>query len=244
MNLKVMIDLCCIEVKQLRIFLYNFLRRHGYKEIRRGKGYIIAEGNIPACLIAHLDTVFRHQPSAEQFLFDPKRKVLWSPYGSGFDDRAGVYAIMEIIEAGYRPHIVFTEGEEYGGIGANQLVEDFPKCPFNKCKALIELDRANSDDMVFYDCDNEKFEEFIGKFGFVADIGSFTDISIIAPEWEIAAVNLSVGYLDEHTVSERLHTTWCDATIDKVKNILIEINKKSVKPYKYIKLDYNSYYKC
>jgi hypothetical protein len=67
---------------------------------------------------------------------------------------------------------------------------------------MIELDRQGRDDAVFYDCDNPEFEEYITKFDFVSDWGTYSDISTIAPSWECAAVNLSIGYFDEHSYAE------------------------------------------
>ena len=81
-------------------------------------------------------------------------------------------------------------------------------------------DRANEKDCVFYNCDNDIFTKFIEDHGFELAWGTFSDISIIAPAWGIAAVNLSVGYLDEHTIIERLVCKWNDATTEKVAKIL------------------------
>lgn len=194
--------------------------------------YIIAEGNLPICLIAHMDTVFHKTPEITDFLYDAEKHILWSPAGSGFDDRTGIYIIIEMIERGFRPSIIFTDLEEHGGIGAQELVARFPHCPFKKCNCLIELDRANKNDMVFYDCDNPDFIKYIGKFGFKEEFGSFTDISFIAQPWGLAAVNLSVGYLDQHTIAERLNTKWCDLTILKLDKILRAAAR--MKKYKYV----------
>lgn len=93
-------------------------------------------------------------------------------------------------------------------------------------------------DAVFYGCDNPEFTKYICKYGFKKETGSFSDISIIAPAWKIAAVNLSVGYMDEHLPSERLYINWMENTFYKVKEILQECN--SIKKYKYIPKE-NSY---
>jgi len=219
MNIQKMIKLCCLDVDNLKTKLYKFLRNNGYTNIYKTENYIIAEGDIPVCLLAHMDTVFPTPPDKDDFFYDRKKKVLWCPGGSGFDDRAGIYAILTIIERGYHPHIIFTNEEEVGGIGARKLVEDEDEPPFD-CKALIQLDRAYAQDMVFYDCDCPRFEKYIKRFGFEKERGTFSDISIIAPIWGIVAVNLSIGYVDEHTTNERLYCQCCDATIAKVISIL------------------------
>jgi hypothetical protein len=235
-------NICCLKDHELYYEIIVFLESKGYKNIKEKEGqYIFAEGDneYPVALIAHLDTVF-YTPLMENFYFDQERKVLWNPNGSGFDDRAGVVAIMSIIAEGYRPTVIFTFGEEVGGVGASALIRDYPSCPIKNCKALIELDRAGFDDMVFYNCDNKDFISYIESFGFELQEGTFTDISILAPTWKIAAVNLSIGYEYEHTKGELLHLDWFNEIIKKVKNILMQSN--TMKKYKYIEkvLD-NSY---
>lgn len=181
------------------------------------KDFVCAWGEIPVALVAHMDTV--HVTPPVEIFHDSEQGVIWSPEGIGADDRAGVYAIINLLTDGYRPTVILTTREETGGRGAEAFIEAFPepKVPVN---FLIELDRRGKEDMVFYDCDNPQFTEFIGKYGFVEDWGSFSDISVIAPDWEIAAVNLSIGYDDEHTKAERLYYRVMLETIAKVRRIL------------------------
>ena len=221
MNLQLMKKLCNLNEEKIYKILLEYLFSCNYKVFHKDN-YIYAEGTLPICLLAHMDTVFKAPPAENQFIYDQEQSILWAPYGAGFDDRAGIYCIIAILESGLRPSLVFTKGEESGGIGANDLIADHPKCPFHRCNALIQLDRANYNDSVFYNCDNQRFEDYINKYGFKTDLGTFTDISIIAPSWKIAAVNLSVGYVDEHSESERLYCNWCDETIEKVKKIVEE----------------------
>lgn len=221
MKAKLMKYLCGLSQTALKQTLYNFLKKK-YDKITCTDAYLIAEGTIPICLVAHLDTVFKTLPN--EIFYDQEQKVMWSPQGLGSDDRAGVYAILDIVEAGYRPSIIFTTDEEVGGIGAQELCLDYKDCPFLGLKAIIELDRQGKEDCVFYECDNPDFEKYIQQFGFKPDFGSFSDISFIAPEWGVAAVNLSVGYIDEHTTNERLYTEHLDLTIARVKQILDKVD--------------------
>ena len=219
MDLDLMKKLCTLNEAQIHNVLLNIVKKK-YKRYWESKEYIMAEGDIPVCLLAHMDTVFPTPPALDDFIYDPEKTVLWAPHGSGFDDLAGVYIIMELLLRGYKPHLIFTHGEELGGIGAHELISAHPECPFEECKALIQLDRANEKDCIFYNCDNDIFTRFIENRGFELAWGTFSDISIIAPTWGIAAVNLSVGYLDEHTIIERLVCKWNDATTEKVAKIL------------------------
>ena len=212
--------------------LPRFLKKH-YDNVICTDKFIIAVGDIPVGLIAHLDTVHKESPD---IFHDQERGVLWAPQGLGADDRAGVYAIIDIIQRGLRPHVIFTTDEETGGHGALALIKSYPECPF-ELNFLIELDRRGSIDSVYYDCANDDFEEYINRFGFKSDWGTFTDISIIAPAWEVAAVNLSVGYYQEHTRGEYLVLDELDATIDKVCNILRDPDMKA---YEYIDAIYSN----
>ena len=236
MNLELMKQICKYNKRTLQTLLTKYLFDNGYEKVFKAKDgtFIFAEGTLPICLIAHVDTVFKHQPQEKDFLYDPKKRVLWSPYGTGFDDRAGIYAIIQIIKSGFKPSVIFTDGEEEGCVGSKALVKQLPDCPFKECNALIQLDRANHKDSVYYDCDNKDFESFINSYGFETDYGTYTDISILGPAWKIAAVNLSIGYLDEHTGSERLVCEWCDETIGKVESLLIDVINKGMNFYEFI----------
>ena len=67
-------------------------------------------------------------------------------------------------------------------------------------------DRRGTNDAVFYNCDNPDFTEFVCSFGFKENHGSFSDISVIAPYLKTAAVNISVGYFNEHRLHEMIDT--------------------------------------
>ena len=188
-----------------------------YDKVITTRDYIVAVGDIPVALVAHADTVFKKPP--QRIFYDKQKNVMWSPEGLGADDRAGVFAIVQIIKSGLRPTVIITTDEEKGGIGASALVRNMPEPPTD-LKYIIQLDRQGSTDCVFYDCLNKDFEKYVESFGFVTDFGSFSDISILCPAWKVAGVNLSIGYYDEHSVSETLYIGHMNSTILKVKNML------------------------
>lgn len=217
----------------LKDFLSKVLNKR-YDKVIETAHYILAEGNIPIALVAHLDTVFPVRPY--EIFYDRQKNVIWSPQGLGADDRAGVYSILKIIRLGFRPHIIFTMGEEKGGIGAGQLAK--LECPFKDLRYMVELDRQGTNDCVFYSCGNEEFEEYIESFGFVTDYGTYSDISDLSPAWKTAAVNLSIGYRDEHYSNEILKVESMLSTINKVINMLQEEEI----PERFIYIEDRSYY--
>ena len=209
-----------VRQKPLMGILKNFLKKN-YKKVISTKNYIYAIGDIPVALVAHCDTVFPTPPI--DIFYDSEKGVMWSPDGLGADDRAGIWAIIKIIKSTkLRPHIIFTADEEMGGIGASALVKNCPK-PFADMKYIIQLDRRGVNDCVFYDCFNEDFVDYVEKFGFKENFGSFSDISVICPNWKVAGVNLSIGYENEHSVSEVLWISHMDRTIKRVVKMLEEI---------------------
>ena len=195
-----------------------------------------------------MDTVFEKSmflDASRDLFYDEKRNVAFCPEGAGFDDKAGVFAILKIIGSGLKPHIIFTTDEEVGGKGAMEVAK-LP-CPFEDLRYIIELDRRGSNDCVFYDCDSQEFIDYIEKFGFEWNFGTYSDICEFCPEWGVAGVNLSIGYRDEHSVSEVLFVGQMYSTINKVKRMLAEAD--STPAFKYIKsknawsFNYSDWYK-
>lgn len=199
--------------------------------------FIFCEGDIPIMVVAHMDTVFKAPP--KRIFYDQEQYTMWSPQGLGADDRAGVFLIWKLVHDGFLPHICLTTDEEVGGIGAQIFVNYFPKAPVN-CKYIIELDRQGSNDCVFYGCANSEFQDYVEHFGFITDWGTFSDISIIAPTWGIAAVNLSVGYKNEHSEIETLNAKAMYNTYFQVCKMLKDA--KNVKHFEYIPDPYEKYY--
>lgn len=195
----------------------SFLKQK-YTKVVTTNQYVYAEGTIPVVLVAHLDTVFK--TPVKDMYYDSQKNVMWSPDGLGADDRAGVFSIIQILKSGFHPHVILTMGEEDGCLGAKALVAKEKECPLVGVKFLIELDRRDSNDCVFYDCNTKDFMDFIETFGYVTAFGSFSDISVLSHHWKKCAVNLSIGYRDEHDYTETLHVGDMFRTIGKVKEIL------------------------
>lgn len=220
--------------KQLKEFVKYVLNVNGYFPVC-GDGYVYAAGNIPVMLVAHMDTV--HKEPVKEIYVSNFGNVT-SPQGIGGDDRCGVYSIFSII-ADLKPYVLFTEDEETGGVGANKFVYEYQNDPQKlgniDIDFMIEIDRQGNNDAVYYDCDNPEFEKLISGYGYKTQWGSFSDISVIAPELGVAAVNLSSGYYKAHTTSEYINVPELEHTIEIVKQILSNVPlKKNRKKYEYI----------
>ena len=207
--------LVSLSQKEMHKAMAQYLKAK-YDNVLFTKDYLVAIGDIPIALVAHMDTVYKTPVS--NLYYDQRKGVLWSPEGIGADDRAGIFAILKIIQDGLRPSIILTTDEEQGGLGAMALAMD--DCPIEGLKYMIELDRRGTNDCVFYDCYCPEFVDYVESFGFCERYGSFSDISFLMPEWQVCGVNLSVGYEDEHSYSETLHIGPLFDTIRKVKQML------------------------
>lgn len=199
--------------------------------------FLAAKGDIPIALVAHMDTVFEAQRfDTKEIFYDKEANIMWSPQNAGFDDKAGVFAILQIVKSGLRPWVILTCDEETGASGAYAVAAQ--KQIFKDLKYVIEIDRQGKVDCVFYDCDNQKFADYVSSFGFIEDWGTFSDISVICPAFGIAGVNLSAGYRDEHTREEILYVGALKATIRKVKKMLQDA--ANIDTFKYIKASYHN----
>ena len=204
-----------MDVPALYKFLkYILLEYYGEVCSNSTNDYLYAKGEIPILLVAHMDIVHKKLPRVEH---DHEKNTLWSKTGLGADDRAGVAAILKIIEDGYRPYVLFTDEEESGCVGASIAIK---KLPVPDIKYIIELDRRGSNDAVYYDNDNPDFEKYVNSFGFTTATGSFSDISELCPSWGISGVNLSIGYYNAHSLLEYLKIDEWEATVEKVKRML------------------------
>ncbi|MDR2172336.1 MAG: hypothetical protein LBP59_19500 [Planctomycetaceae bacterium] len=189
--------------------------------------YAYRRGALPVLLVAHADTVFKAPPKPSQIC---KSETEWSApdIGLGADDRAGIYIASKIIEQ-LDCSLVITNYEETGAAGAEHFAND--------CKDsydfIIEFDRKNSNDAVFYDCYNKEFQDAVLSQFYDHAIGSLSDISIIAPQLDIAAVNLSCGYYYAHSPDEILNLSEMQKAIVEGKKLI----KRLLKTNKHFRYD-------
>ena len=221
-DFKLLRELVSLNQSKTKDFVAKYLRDY-YSDIVETPEYIFAKGNIPIALIAHMDTVFEEDGEKRDFIYQTSQGNLWNPHGAGFDDKAGVFSIFKILEEGFMPHVIFTTDEEIGSQGARKLIEDCQTHPFEDLKYLVELDRANEYDCVFYDCENEEFIEYVESFGFVTAFGTSSDVRHLSSAWDVAGVNLSIGYKYQHSTEEILNAPAMFETISKVKKMLDDV---------------------
>lgn len=212
---------------QRQIFKRLAKKFKGKTLISKGN-FILVHGQAPVMLIAHLDTV--HEQSVRDICISDDRNILMSPQGIGGDDRCGVFALVKVFQSTLiKPWLLFCCDEEVGGLGAKKfcLAHQQHQLPneLDNLKFLIELDRKGKNDAVFYRCANPDFEAYITGKGFKTAQGSFSDISLIAPAFNVAAVNLSCGYYAAHSRHEYINRSHLDNTIQKVIELVLESSR-------------------
>ena len=179
-------------------------------------------------LVAHLDNVLAGERTP---IFNLAcNKISGIKTGIGFDDKAGIIAIIElwnrIKEHDFR--IIFTADEERGGIGASRI--DSTK--LLDAAYIIELDRKGGKDLIRDSggtilCSKE-FADMFTAYGFKETKGLFTDVNIfkeIAPR--VNMVNLSIGYYNPHTDDEYLDIKEFEYIVDCVEDF-VRTNKERI----------------
>ena len=232
------VELCKLTQEELKEVLPKKLLEAGYTDVITDDGFIYAKGELPVLLTAHMDTVHKNKiVDFYEYVDIDGDHILSSPQGIGGDDRCGIYMILEIIKE-HKPSVLFCEDEESGGIGSNKFCRTEFIHELSELKYLIELDRANGNDAVFYDCDNPEFTKFIeDNTGYKKANGSFSDISHLAPQCKVAAVNLSCGYYHAHQLTEEVNVEEMLHTIEVVKKLF----SVECEQFEYIEKKYFSY---
>ena len=230
--------ICKMSQDKLKTYLTKYIKSK-YNYVTSDDGFIYAKGTFPVMLVAHMDTV--HKEQVKQIIYLDNGNKILSPQGIGGDDRVGVYSILQIIKE-YNCSVLFTEDEEIGGVGVRKFIRALAaqKIDVPKVNYLIEIDRKGNNDAVFYECDNQEFEDFILKNKeWEFEYGSYTDIVDLGPALGVAGVNFSCGYYNAHTTNEYVVISEMHETINKIKNLLARTTEDDY--FEYIEMDYGYY---
>lgn len=178
----------------------------------------IDSSNPAPMLCVHTDTV----PCIPEVL-EYDDGIITNPVGGiGADDRAGCWIVNELLKAKESRFIIgIFDEEEIGGIGSGELSQS--KYFNSMCitdessivSCFIGLDRKGGDEVAYYGMESSEFvEAFEGVFPKLrSEVGSFTDASNLAYEYQISCCNISVGYYNEHTALESLNVPEMEAIL-------------------------------
>jgi len=182
--------------------------------------------NLP-CLVAHIDTVHKQKPCKNDIV--QTGDILTNTKGGlGADDRAGVYALLQLKDLPY--NLLFTNFEETGGIGVKQAIRDLSVLLFtNTC--FIEIDRKGTKHYVDYVGAEQEFLNLFETRGLGKEFGSYSDIYDLSSDLGIASVNLACGYYDQHTPIESLNLKELQTVIEFLKDPTL-IEELTARQYK------------
>jgi len=223
-----LIDVCKLSPEKLFKKMKGLLH-HSYGKAPKFSSYsedawLYMPGDIPVCVVSHIDTVHKNLPSIVMVSTD--ERYISSPDGIGGDDRAGVFIIMKLLEHGLRPHVLFLNGEETGGKGAHAFVK--AQKSLKDVNWFVEFDRANTNDVTKYWDTNTGLLDAMKALSFKEVSGTFTDISVLCPHFKISGVNVSAGYYHQHTKEEIIDTFAVYDMYDRWTKILVSdlVNSK------------------
>lgn len=178
----------------------------------------IKEGIYPS-LVAHTDIVGNTPPKN---ITKYKDVVTGNGEILGGDDRCGCYIIQQVIKKSDKDFIyILPNEEEIGCIGSNDLVKSkiFSKI-IEKNSCFIGLDRRESSDLALYGYNNQELISLLEtETGYKRVNGSITDVAILSENSDIACVNFSVGFYNEHTPKEYIDFNVTKKTLNVILNL-------------------------
>lgn len=202
-------DILLMEEEQLFYFLVKHLKKYYPEVISYPLDFVAAYSDNPILLLAHIDSV---RSKYERIKLIRINDLIKNRYGIlSADDRAGVYAILEILALCTKkgivlPSVLFTNGEEYGGTGMKSFISlcgnDIPR----HINLLVALDRKHANEYVYYSSYlPQAVKRYVESFGYIEAQGSYNDVADLTNFTKIPGINVSVGYYRAHTEREVLH---------------------------------------
>ena len=220
------------------------------------------------CLVAHLDTINTKDygtdfgkygymytkteltekektPTIKDILVTEKY-ILLSPKHNenidclGADDRVGVKTILDILETGLRPHILFTTDEEIGCVGSRKAVEENSLEELREASMLIQIDRGVHEDswheMVTYSFEPNSHPEIFKELGktFTMATGSYTDVAVLGSYLNKPIVNVSASYKNEHHTDEFINLEAYDYNTKGLIKFIKWAIKQDTSDWKYV----------
>ena len=242
-------------------FIRKFIVPVGVTFDKKGNAHKII-GDAPVLWSCHTDTVHTKGGSQKiEYWVDKNTEDTFIGVARaevsnclGADDTAGVWIMLEMIKAKVPGHYIFHRGEECGGLGSRWLA-DKEKELIKTLKFAIAFDRRDTESIITFQrgerCCSDEFanslSEQIGmkhkpdQGGMWTDTAAYTDLIG-------ECTNVSVGYYDAHSGTEKLNIDYmlklrdamCKIDVTKLvdKRKPGELERKTYN-YQYHNHDYN-----
>lgn len=192
-----------------------------YDTDEAGNIYVCTNPNSKSLFTAHVDTV--HSTEGRQVVTHDKNiglvylddKAALATNCLGADDTAGMWLMLEMIDANVPGTYAFFRGEERGGIGSRHAAQhraDF----FQQFDRAVAFDRRSTGDVITHQaggrCCSDAFACALSDALCLHNVtyapcpnGIFTDTANLT-DLIAECTNLSCGYDCEHSVNETLDT--------------------------------------
>lgn len=158
----------------------------------------------------------------------------------GADDRVGVKTILDILEMGLRPHILFTTDEEVGCVGSHKAVDENALEELREASMLIQIDRGVHEsswhEMVTYSFDPKSHQEIFDKLEetYTMATGSYTDVAVLGPHLNKPIVNVSASYMNEHHTDEFINLEAYEYNTEGLIKFLKWAQEQDTSEWKYV----------
>lgn len=223
-----------LEMSDIKLmkYLHSSVKKKHYDIYTDDDNYFFACPKTPSnhvMLVSHIDTVRKR---GKINIVEANGIVQNSGGILGADDRAGVYAILEIADRCIKegkplPYLLFTNYEECGGLGVRQFCKDkITKNVESDIFLMIELDRRGVNEAVYYTDPENEVKKIVSSVGYKEDFGTYSDVATLSNHNDIAHVNLSIGYFNEHTAYEILVLSVVDFAIENVMSIMPMVKRQ------------------
>lgn len=174
----------------------------------------LMKGEYYPCIVAHLDEVHFFNENlviknTDNFVFGWDESI-GGTAGIGCDDKNGIYIALTMLDHFDHLKLFFPVQEESGTVGT--LNSDMSW--FEDVGYLIQPDRNGNSDIIVHtngvNVTSDKFmnenDNLFKRYKYKKSFGTCTDIgSLVLRSVNVSAVNLSCGYINEHTSQETTH---------------------------------------
>lgn len=233
---KEFLEILMLTQEELYNYIIDFLTIRDIKYKAKDEAYIYINDhawNVTRPLLtSHLDTIndsYNELPRLsikDNIITTTNKAVL------GGDDRAGVWVMLQLLDKGIKDYdYVFFCDEEVGGLGSKLFAKEH-LIDIIEYSCYISLDRRGSKEVASYGYDNDDLVKVFTDIGYTSVRGSFTDCVNLSNVTEVACINLSVGYNNEHTNSEVQDITVMYNLVNRLSNDSL-IDKLSTREYRY-----------
>lgn len=174
----------------------------------------------------HTDTVHR-DGGRQKILYDAELNIIYKDDGDplGADDGAGIWLLLQMIDAQIPGLYIFHRAEEAGGQGSSYIASKTPEL-LTGIERAIAFDRRGTKDIITHQggdrCCSEAFATALAKELYMkhkpSPNGIFTDTANyveLIPE----CTNISIGYDGEHTPQELLDVDYLFELVQAVQEV-------------------------